>query len=134
MSARRVLVIEDEKGAREALESLLREEGFLVRSAADGEAGLSCFDDFDPHIIVCDYYLPDLNGLQLLRRVRRRSNGRVRFIALTAGVGGSENERALRREADAFLGKPIDLARLHAALSRGEEPPFGRHSPGEGNH
>ncbi|MEX2582014.1 MAG: response regulator, partial [Gemmatimonadota bacterium] len=80
MGTRRVLVIEDETSAREALESLLLEEGFLVRSASSGEAGLDCYGDFHPDVVVCDYYLPDIDGLEVLRRIRARKNGSVRFI------------------------------------------------------
>jgi CheY-like chemotaxis protein len=109
MRARRVLVIEDEASSREALVSLLMEEGYLVRSASSGLAGLDCFASFHPDVIVCDYYLPDINGLQVLRRIRGDSGNRVRFIMVTAGLSGPVNERALRAEADAFLGKPIDL-------------------------
>jgi CheY-like chemotaxis protein len=121
MLAQKVLVIEDEKGAREALESLLREEGYNVRAAPSGNDGLDCFQEFNPEIVLCDYYLPDIDGLQVLRRIRQSSNGSVRFIMVTAGLSGVENERALRREADAFLAKPIDLAKLHSAL-RVREP------------
>lgn len=115
MVASRVLVIEDEPAAREALESLLLEEGYLVRTASSGLAGLECERDFHPDVIVCDYYLPDIDGLQVLRSVRAGGED-IRFIMLTGGLTGDENERALRREADAFLGKPIDLERLHEAL------------------
>lgn len=116
MCARRVLVIEDEDAAREALQSLLREEGYLVRSAPNGKEGVDCCRDFAPDIVLCDYYLPDIDGLQVLRTVRGFSGKPVRFILLTAGLSGAEDEVALRREADAFLGKPIDLDRLHSAL------------------
>lgn len=70
MSARRVLVIEDETSSREALESLLSEEGYIVRTASTGEAGLACHVDFHPDIIICDYYLPDIDGLRVMRMIR----------------------------------------------------------------
>ena len=116
---RRVLVIEDETSSREALESLLLEEGYLVHTASSGLAGLAAFRDFAPDVILCDYYLPDLNGLCVLRAVRA-SGGRERFILLTAGLGGVEGERALRHEADAFLSKPVDLEELERALEGSE--------------
>jgi len=115
MGARRVLVIEDEESARDALESLLREEGYIVRTAPDGRRGLDCFRNFAPDVILCDYYLPDIDGLQVLRGIREGGRA-VRFIMLTAGLSGADDERDLRAEADAFLAKPIDLARLHHVL------------------
>lgn len=123
MGLTRVLVIEDETSAREALHSLLSEEGFIVRSAPSGLAGMDSFRDFQPDIVLCDYYLPDLDGLQVLRRIRDSGDHDVRFIVLTAGLSGDENEKALRAEADAFLGKPIDLAQLQSALRPGNSLP-----------
>src|SRR6185436_7415907 len=106
MAARRILVIEDEPGAREALESLLSEEGYTVASAETG---------------VCDFRLPDTDGLQILRRVR--SEAEVTFIVITAGCGGDGVERTLQREADFFFQKPVDLKRLRHALQRDARPP-----------
>jgi len=117
MLKRRVLVIEDEPLAREALVSLLTEEGYDVRSAATGLEGLAGYQAFRPDVTVCDYFLPDLDGLQVLRRIRAVGGAATRFIMVTAGLSGDANERALRVEADAFLGKPIDLAQLHRALN-----------------
>lgn len=118
MDIRRVLVIEDEIPAREALVNLLQDEGFSVIGARDGQEGLESFAEFQPDIVVCDYYLPDINGLQVLRKIRQSRNGATRFILLTAGMSDAENERALRSEADSFLGKPVDLAQLQDALAR----------------
>lgn len=115
MGTRRVLVIEDETSAREALENLLTEEGYTVRSAPSGLEGLHCYDEFLPDVVVCDYYLPDIDGLQVLRRMRASSNP-VRFVMVTAGMSGADEEKALRQEADAFLGKPIDLGDLNRVL------------------
>jgi len=125
MAARRILVIEDEPGAREALESLLAEEGYTVTSAASGEAGLRRLGEFHPDTVVCDYYLPDTDGLQILRQVRREAGEGVTFIVITAGCGGDGMERQLESEADYFFQKPVDLARLRGAL---EDDASARHA------
>jgi DNA-binding response OmpR family regulator len=118
MAAQRILVIEDEPGAREALESLLAEEGYTVASAESGETGLRRLSDFNPDTVVCDFYLPDTDGLQILRRVRSEQGSGVTFIVITAGCGGDGVERVLQREADYFFQKPVDLKRLRSALER----------------
>jgi DNA-binding response OmpR family regulator len=123
MVVQRVLIIEDERSAREALESLLIEEGYNVRSAPTGLAGLASYRDFNPDAVICDYYLPDVNGLHVLRAIRGADNSDVRFIIVTAGMSGDAVERELRSEADAFLGKPIDLNQLtHALRAHGASP------------
>lgn len=115
MPANRILVIEDEPSAREALESLLSEDGFTVATAATGEGALERLRDFRPDTVLCDYRLPDTDGLQLLRAAR--SGGRpLTFIILTADCGGEAAESALRHEADFFFRKPVDLARLRRVL------------------
>jgi phosphoserine phosphatase RsbU/P len=84
---------------------------------SSGREGLERYRDFDPDVVLCDYYLPDIDGLQVLRGVRNGGNRATRFIMVTAGLSGIDDERALRSEADAFLAKPIDLNELQAALS-----------------
>ncbi len=116
MAAKRILVIEDEPGARDALESLLEEDGYTVCTAESGRTGLAKARDFHPDTIVCDFYLPDIDGLQVLRAVRAAEPGGVTFIVITAGGAGEDAEKALRREADVFLQKPIDLRAFRRAL------------------
>jgi DNA-binding response OmpR family regulator len=116
MGARRILVIEDEAGAREALGSLLHDEGYTVCTAPDGRGGLERMGDFRPDTVVCDFYLPDIDGLQVIRSVRELGEGPVTVIVITAGCGGEESEAILRREADHFFKKPLDLRRFRAVL------------------
>lgn len=121
MAAQRILVIEDETGAREALKSLLDEEGYTVATAESGLRGLERVSDFHPDTVVCDFYLPDIDGLQVLRAVRALSESGITVIVITAGCGGDEAENTLRREADFFFQKPLDLRRFRDVLqsSRG---------------
>lgn len=118
MATERILVIEDESGARTALERLLTEEGFSVRTAATGARGLEQIRDFRPDTIVCDFRLPDTTGLQVLRAARAASPKTLTFIVVTADCGGAEAERALRSEADYFFHKPVDLSTFYRVISR----------------
>lgn len=120
MPIQKVLLIEDDNGARDALGYLLSEEGFSVRTAASGEAGLECAREFEPDVIVCDYYLPDIDGLQVLRCLRADRGGAF-IIMVTGGGCRRSEEAALREEADLFLDKPVDLSRLRSALQRAGE-------------
>ena len=118
MAARRVLLIEDNAGARFGLGSLLSDDGYNVMTAPTGERGLACASEFDPDIVVCDFTLPGMDGLQVLRKLREMSR-RVFFVVLTAGCGDDRIEAALRAEADVFLRKPVDLPRFRAILESG---------------
>ena len=121
MAARKVLVIEDDEGSRDALGCLLAEDGYAVRTAESGNGGLRAAREFDPDVIVCDYDLPDIDGLQVLRRLRA-SGPEAFIIVVTAGCRGTNAERVLRREADLFLDKPVDLDRFRAALGGAGDP------------
>jgi DNA-binding response OmpR family regulator len=116
MAAKRILLIEDETCARDAMASLLTEEGYTVCTAGSGSVGLQRVDDFHPDTVVCDFRLPDIDGLQVLRRVRAALGHGVRFIVVTAGCGSWDAEDRVRREADAFLQKPVNLTALGRLL------------------
>lgn len=122
MAAERILVIEDEPGARTALGSLLTDEGYTVCTAENGRAGLERIDDFHPDTIVCDFYLPDIDGLTVLRQARVAAQEGITFIFVTGGCGGDEAESTLREEADFFFHKPLDLSRLRCVLQHRSRP------------
>lgn len=121
MAAQRILLIEDEAGAREALKSLLDEEGYTVATAESGLRGLQRLSEFNPDTVVCDFYLPDIDGLQVLRAARSLSERGITVIVITAGCGGEEAERTLRREADFFFQKPLDLHRFRDVLQNSRD-------------
>ena len=127
MAAERILVIADEAAAREALKSLLDEEGYTVATADTGLRGLERVSEFHPDTVVCDFYLPDIDGLQVVRAVRSLSDRGITVIVITAGCGGEEAEKTLRREADFFFQKPLDLRRfrdvLQGSLGNGAQRP-----------
>lgn len=116
MAVPRILVIEDDDGARDALACLLADEGYAVRTAGAGLEGIAMAEEFMPHAIVCDYSLPDIDGLEVMRRLRA-ARGDHFFIMVTAGRFDPIGERDLRAEADVFLDKPVDLSALRTALA-----------------
>ncbi len=129
--SRRILLIEDEPGIRAALQALLVDDGYTVRTANSGYAGLEQLREFRPDTVVCDFFLPDIDGLQVLRRIRAAGAGVV-FIMMTAGCGGHDTEDALRDEADFFFDKPVDLFHFRRALEHGL--PAGHHAAAAAIH
>ncbi|AFZ69717.1 response regulator transcription factor [Deinococcus peraridilitoris] len=123
----RVLVVDDEPSVRKIATAYLEREGFAVRTAVDGEQALEEFASGRPSLIVLDLMLPKLDGYEVCRRVREKSN--VPILMLTAR--GEEFERVLGLElgADDYVVKPFSprelVARVKAILRRtaGEEEP-----------
>jgi len=110
----RVLVIEDDPDLLYAIACNLREEGYAVDTAEDGEDGLFKATSADYEAIVLDLMLPKLDGSTLLERLRRRKA--VPVLILTAKDRVSDRVRGLDSGADDYLVKPFELAELRARL------------------
>ena len=72
MSAIRILVVDDEQNARDALRHILSDEGYLVSEAADGQEGLDKLTEFLPDVVLADVRMPRLDGLGLLKKAHER--------------------------------------------------------------
>jgi signal transduction histidine kinase len=112
-----VLVIEDNLDTRDVLKLMLEVEGAVVESAEGGEEGLRIAERMRPDIVLCDIGLPDIDGFEVARRIRARSDHNVsRLIALT-GYGQAEDMRqAVKAGFDAHLTKPVNIDQLIALL------------------
>ena len=116
----RVLVVDDEPPIVELLTGYLEREGWLVRSAPDGPAGLEAVRGFDPDVIVLDVMLPGLDGVEVCRRLRAFSDAYV--LMLTARGEEIDRIMGLTVGADDYLVKPFSprevVARIKALLRR----------------
>jgi two-component system OmpR family response regulator len=110
----RVLVVEDESDLLVSLVKALREEGYAVDMAADGEEGLFKARSWDYDAIVLDVMLPRLDGWELLRRLRQSKSTPV--LMLTARDAARDRVRGLDTGADDYVVKPFDLHELFARL------------------
>jgi DNA-binding response OmpR family regulator len=122
-----ILVVDDEPNIADLVDLYLAREGFRVLKAPDGEAGLQAMHDHRPRLIVLDVGLPDLDGLEVCRRIRATSQ--VPVIFLTARDGEVDRVLGLELGADDYLTKPFSpaelVARVKAVLRRvdGTAPP-----------
>jgi two-component system copper resistance phosphate regulon response regulator CusR len=117
----RVLVIEDDEEIADFLIRGLREEGFTVESAADGDTGWRFLQHGSWDLVVLDWWLPGADGLTLLRRFRQAGH-EAPVLFLTARDAVSDKVRGLDSGADDYLSKPFDydelLARVRALVRR----------------
>ncbi len=110
----RVLVVEDEEDLLSVLVTALREQGFTVDSAADGENGLAKAEGTDYDAIVLDLMLPRLDGLAVLKRLRTQKSTPVLLLTVRDAV--ADRVAGLNQGADDYLTKPFELAELAARL------------------
>ncbi len=116
----RVLVVEDEPDLLASLIQALREDGYAVDGAPDGEEGLYKAENYDYDAIVLDIMLPGIDGWELLRRLRKQKKTPV--VMLTARDAVRDRVRGLDTGADDYVVKPFDvselLARVRAVIRR----------------
>ena len=115
---RRVLIIEDNDDAREALRTLLELDGHQVEALGDGRGGLELARDFMPDLVLLDIGLPGLDGYEVAQALAGHpARSRMRVVAVTGY--GQEGDRARAREAgfDAHLVKPVEVDRLRELLA-----------------
>jgi len=122
----RILIVEDELDLADFLVRGLREEGFAVEHAADGENAWDVMQSGTWDLLVLDWWLPGVDGLTLLRRLRQ-SGGSVPVLFLTARDAVTDRVRGLDSGADDYLCKPFAfdelLARIRALVRRRDRLP-----------
>jgi two-component system KDP operon response regulator KdpE len=120
----RILVVDDEPQLTRVLRTGLSSRGYDVRAAADGLTALDTFNDWNPDLVITDLGMPNMNGIELCRRLRAISQ--VPIIVLSAKGEEETKVEALDTGADDFVTKPfgIDelLARVRASLRRAATP------------
>jgi two-component system, OmpR family, KDP operon response regulator KdpE len=121
---RNILVVDDEAQITRVLKTTLSSQGYGIRTAADGEEALDLMKSWSPDLIITDLRMPNMDGLELCRRVRMES--RTPIIVLSVKGEETIKVEALDAGADDYITKPFSvnelLARVRAALRRGSTP------------
>src|SRR3984885_8902460 len=118
-----VLVVEDEAALATMLRYNLEKQGFRVEEAADGQEALTRIAETQPDLVLLDWMLPVISGIEVCRQIRRRPNTRdLPVIMVTARTEDQDAVRGLNTGADDYVTKPFSmdalLARMRALLRR----------------
>lgn len=116
----RVLIAEDDDSSRGLLEVLLQRKGFEVTAVENGREALEVvISDKPPHIILLDWMMPGINGLQVLQRVRARTDEARHAYVIMLSALSSESliEEAVAAGVDDYVTKPYNLTLLEARLN-----------------
>jgi two-component system, NtrC family, response regulator HydG len=120
VSKGKVLVVDDEPGARHAMSAFLRRDGYTVESATDGIEALERFSCSPSDVVVTDLSMPNMGGIEFVERLRREAVD-VPVIVTTANHDLQSALLAMRAGAEDYITKPIDFEMLHIALERALE-------------
>lgn len=124
MSAKSILIVEDEQPIREMVVFALAGAGFEVREAADARQAQSCIAEALPDLVLLDWMLPGISGIDFARRLKREELTReLPIIMLTARAEEEDKVQGLESGSDDYITKPFSprelVARIRAVLRRG---------------
>ena len=127
----RVLLVDDEAAFAAMLRYNLERRGFLVEHVTNGQEALSCSAKFRPHVVLLDWTLPDMSGIEVCRRLRGLPETKDLGVIMVTGRTGDQNAvRGLDAGADDYVVKPFSitelLARMRAVLRRTRADPENR--------
>jgi two-component system, OmpR family, alkaline phosphatase synthesis response regulator PhoP len=125
-SMEKILVIEDDRATRKALQQLFEPEGYTVETAQDGAQGLAAFRTARPNFVILDLRMPMMGGQDVCRQIRKESE-EVPILILTGSADEVDRVLLLELGADDYVTKPFSpkevLARVRAVLRRARRSP-----------
>jgi two-component system, OmpR family, response regulator ChvI len=115
-----IALVDDDRNILQSLNIALIAEGFITRLYSEGHTALKAIIDNPPELVVCDIKMPNMDGIELLRRLREKSN--LPFIFLTSKTDELDEALGLAMGADDYIAKPFSqrllIARINALLRR----------------
>jgi phosphoserine phosphatase RsbU/P len=115
-----ILVIDDDAQTRNLLQRTLNKQGYTVSVAGDGKEGLRLAKQLKPSLIICDWIMPETNGLDVCRQIKATPELATTFFILLTALGSVENRvEGLDAGSDDFLSKPFDMYELQARVRAG---------------
>jgi UDP-3-O-[3-hydroxymyristoyl] N-acetylglucosamine deacetylase len=114
----KVLIIDDEKQILDSLSAILKDDGFEVFTAKEGREGLNLFDTVKPEIVLLDVWMPELDGLQVLKMIKEKKKDAIVIVISGHGTISTAVE-AVKVGAYDFLEKPLSIDKVLEVISRG---------------
>ncbi|MDY0152564.1 MAG: sigma-54 dependent transcriptional regulator, partial [Candidatus Cloacimonas sp.] len=116
----KVLIIDDEKNICLSLTQILQDEGYEVQSCCNGKEGLAMLEEFDPEVILLDVKMPDLNGIEVLSRIKK-SLPATPVVMISGNSSIADAVKAIKLGAFDFLEKPLSLPKVKLTAAKAIE-------------
>ena len=117
----KILVVDDDPFNLDLLEQELTEQGYLIEKASDGDEGLKKVESFSPDVVILDYMMPKMDGIEVVKRLKQDPRSRaIPVILLTAKASQDDKVKGLDAGADDYVVKPFEpfelLARVRSMM------------------
>ena len=119
--AERILVVDDDNGVREALSEFLLSLGYAVVAVENGEEALTEYEKGGFDMVMADLIMPNMDGMELLQRIREIKNNEVIFLMMTGHPSIGTAVEAINRGADDYITKPFHLEDVKLRISKALE-------------
>ncbi len=118
VTARTILVIDDDEDIRGSLKMVLEDSGYLVLTAADGQTGIKSALKNNPNLVIVDMMMPKMSGFVVIERIKQAKDSLIPVVMLTANDNEYQKAFAEVLGVDAFLHKPIGAKELLAQINK----------------
>ncbi|MBL4775466.1 MAG: Flp pilus assembly complex ATPase component TadA, partial [Mariprofundus sp.] len=119
MEQKTILVVDDSSSVRNLVEFVLDADGYKILQAEDGQQAWNMLQRFKPSLVLTDYEMPNMSGLELLRRMREQERfNDVPIIMLTARKNEDDEVKGFTAGADDYIGKPVEPLKLQARIKK----------------
>ena len=118
--ANKILIVDDEPFNLDLLEQELTDKGYAIERAADGREAMTKFESVRPDLVLLDYQMPDMNGLEVLKEIRKREST-VPVVMITAYGTIERAVEAMKEGAYDFIPKPFDPDHLALVVRKALE-------------
>jgi DNA-binding response OmpR family regulator len=113
----KILTIDDQLLVTFSVQRILTNRGYDVETASDGVEGVKVFEQFQPDLVIVDYHMPKMNGVEVIEYIRTKKQSKIPILILSGNTDIEIKEKGFELGIADYLAKPVDLNKLVSVVS-----------------